>query len=365
MAIAYFWYANALRITRPEGRVISDKPAPLTREQMAWVFRSLAYHENYKGQDIYVPLQDGTFIEMKAGEVLPRGAPHRAPRPDRMLAVRPVSLAALHHPSTNYSSGRSVSYTTDAGNCCNPAHLARLLVTATPRSRSLIRRNDGRGVCLACDARRHRQENEVAHEGLALHLRSARRRSRHVGRRVASWPNRELPEMRRQDMTLGKQIEEYERPYNVVYGTFGEEPNLVPGAEGQDWPIWRARMMVVALLKAQIDKLPPNDPERGALNQIRDEFQVALTGEVVWGMVRKWRNKHGIQRFIGLVERGKDYKEAGRQPTTPVGRSPRSVFPDAPTAPRPKAAEPNEAKRIADRMAKAARKAVDGDTNHH
>jgi hypothetical protein len=166
-------------------------------------------------------------------------------------------------------------------------------------------------------------------------------------------------------MTLGNQIEEYERPYNVVYGTFGEEPNLVPGAEGQDWPIWRARMMVVALLKAQIDKLPPNDPERGALNQIRDEFQVALTGEVVWGMIRRWRNKHGIQRFIGLVERGKDYKEAGQQPATPVGRSPRSVFPDAPTAPRPKAAEQNEAKRIADRMAKAARKAVDGDTNHH
>jgi hypothetical protein len=71
MAIAYFWYASALRVTRPEGRVISDKPAPLTREQMAWVFRSLAYHEHYKGQDIYVPLQDGTAIEMKAGEVLP------------------------------------------------------------------------------------------------------------------------------------------------------------------------------------------------------------------------------------------------------------------------------------------------------
>jgi hypothetical protein len=71
MAIAYFWYANALRVTRPEGCVISNKPAPLTREQMAWVFRSLAYHENYKGQDIYVPLQDGTAIEMKKGEVLP------------------------------------------------------------------------------------------------------------------------------------------------------------------------------------------------------------------------------------------------------------------------------------------------------
>jgi hypothetical protein len=71
MAIAYFWYANALRMTHPDGRVISNKPAPLTRERMAWVFRSLAYHENYKGQGIHVPLQDGTFIEMREGEVLP------------------------------------------------------------------------------------------------------------------------------------------------------------------------------------------------------------------------------------------------------------------------------------------------------
>jgi hypothetical protein len=71
MAIAYFWYANAFRMTVPDGQVISDKPAPLSREQMAWVFRSLAYHPHYKGQRIHVPLQDGTTIEMKEGQVLP------------------------------------------------------------------------------------------------------------------------------------------------------------------------------------------------------------------------------------------------------------------------------------------------------
>lgn len=71
MAIAYFWYANACKMTHPHGQVISDKPAPLTREQMAWVFRSLAHHPDYKGQRIFVPLQDGTAITMQSGEVLP------------------------------------------------------------------------------------------------------------------------------------------------------------------------------------------------------------------------------------------------------------------------------------------------------
>jgi hypothetical protein len=71
MAIAYFWYANTCRMVHPDGQIISDKPAPLTREQVAWVFRSLAHHPYYKGQRVHVPLPDGTFIEMKEGEVLP------------------------------------------------------------------------------------------------------------------------------------------------------------------------------------------------------------------------------------------------------------------------------------------------------
>lgn len=160
----------------------------------------------------------------------------------------------------------------------------------------------------------------------------------------------------------GKQIEEYERPYNVVYGTFGDKPNVVPGAEGTDWPVWRARMMVVSLLKAQIDRLAPDDPERSALAAIQDEFQQAMTGEVMRGMIRQWRNKQGVRRFIGLVQRGRDYRDAGQyQP--PVRSSTRPPFPDTPFAPKPKAPEQSEAARIADRMAKAARKAVDDNSN--
>lgn len=71
MAIAYLWYATACKATKPDGKVISDKPAPLTREQVAWVFRSLSYHPDYRGQQIHLPLEDGTIIEMAKGQVLP------------------------------------------------------------------------------------------------------------------------------------------------------------------------------------------------------------------------------------------------------------------------------------------------------
>jgi hypothetical protein len=71
MAIGYFWYADALRITTPDGVVASTRPVPFPREDMAWVMRSLSRHENYKGQTITVPLQDGTTITMRKGEVLP------------------------------------------------------------------------------------------------------------------------------------------------------------------------------------------------------------------------------------------------------------------------------------------------------
>jgi hypothetical protein len=157
-----------------------------------------------------------------------------------------------------------------------------------------------------------------------------------------------------------RQIEEYERPYNVVYGTFGEKPSVVSGAEGPDWPVWRARRMVVALLTTQMNKLADGDPERDALAAIKEEFQQAMTGEVMWGMIRKWQNRHGVQRFIGLVQRGRDYKRAGQSPT-PVKPSIPRPFPDAPPVPRPKTTQESEAERIAARMAKAARRAVEGD----
>lgn len=171
-------------------------------------------------------------------------------------------------------------------------------------------------------------------------------------------------------MSLGQQIEEYEHPYHVVYGTVGEEPKLVPGKEGDNWPIWRARPMVVALLTAQINKLPDDDPEAVALLKIRQAFQEATTGEVVWGMVRSWRNKKGVKRFIGIIEKGRTVTDAGRSPKgfVPSKHHPKPSIDRnnhlrhgvghgtaKPVTPPPQ----SEAERIADRMAKSARAAVE------
>jgi hypothetical protein len=71
MAVAYFWYADALRATHPDGVVVSTRPAPLSREDMAWVLRSLSKHQNYQAQTVTVPLEDETTITMRKGEVLP------------------------------------------------------------------------------------------------------------------------------------------------------------------------------------------------------------------------------------------------------------------------------------------------------
>jgi hypothetical protein len=71
MAVAYFWYADALRLVEPNGVVASTQPAPLSREDMAWVMRSLTKHEHYQAQTVIVPLKDGTTITMRKGEVLP------------------------------------------------------------------------------------------------------------------------------------------------------------------------------------------------------------------------------------------------------------------------------------------------------
>jgi hypothetical protein len=158
-------------------------------------------------------------------------------------------------------------------------------------------------------------------------------------------------------VALGKQIEEYERPYRVVFGEDGGDANVIPGPEGPDFPIWRARRWLVAVIQAQVEKLPEGD-ERTALDNIQREFHAAQTGDLVLGMIRRWTNRKGQRRFIGVTPAGTDYRDAGKSPTA---ESPARYFPDAaPGQPKPKPAM-SEAERIADRMAKAARKAVEGE----
>lgn len=70
MLVAYEYYAQALQNAKPDGAVVSTKPAPLSREQMTEVFKKLAGHPNYQGQRIYTPLEDGTTIEMQNGQIV-------------------------------------------------------------------------------------------------------------------------------------------------------------------------------------------------------------------------------------------------------------------------------------------------------
>jgi hypothetical protein len=71
MAIGYFWYANALRLVADNGVLASTRPAPVSREDMAWVLRNLAKCEHYKGQYAVLLRCGSTTIEMRDGEVLP------------------------------------------------------------------------------------------------------------------------------------------------------------------------------------------------------------------------------------------------------------------------------------------------------
>lgn len=73
MAILYHYDAGCLAIVKEDGILAASRPAPLAREDVAWVMRHIARHPDYKGQSVIVPIEDGTTVKMKNGEVLPNG----------------------------------------------------------------------------------------------------------------------------------------------------------------------------------------------------------------------------------------------------------------------------------------------------
>jgi hypothetical protein len=179
------------------------------------------------------------------------------------------------------------------------------------------------------------------------------------------------------------QIEPYERPYNIVYGEDGGEQSTVNFEEGPDLPPYKARRMVTAIVFDNIQKLPEDDPEREELEKIRRTFHEASGGDLVFGKVMRWTNKKGKTRFIGIVEKGQDYTTAGqtrsqrdpnyKPPETPSARHYQTAAERMQDADReirsrgnrpvatPAQVRQSEAERIADKMAKASRQAVEGD----
>lgn len=171
------------------------------------------------------------------------------------------------------------------------------------------------------------------------------------------------------------QIKDFERPYNVVYGEYGVDEKIVPGPEGPDFPLWKARRMLTALLKSQEEKATDVD-EKETFFHIRRTFHMAAAGDLVFGKIARFKNKAGKGRFIGIVEKGQKHTEAGqsrqqRDPnyvppkrTTTFPHSARDVDMDRLNRRTPPPAMPrrqSEAERIADKMAKASRKAAEGD----
>lgn len=67
MAIRFFWVAQMLPMIHENGTVISDKPAPLTREELAYCEERIAKHPNYKHQTTIVFDEAGTEYRFKDG----------------------------------------------------------------------------------------------------------------------------------------------------------------------------------------------------------------------------------------------------------------------------------------------------------
>lgn len=73
-AVAYHYYAQMLGNPQIHNKTViaGTVPQPLSRELVAWVFRNVAKHPNYKGQRIIAPIEEGAaLVEMVNGEVLP------------------------------------------------------------------------------------------------------------------------------------------------------------------------------------------------------------------------------------------------------------------------------------------------------
>lgn len=69
MAILYFWDAQALRLTKESGLVASTQDAPLTSDQIQFVFDQLKEHRAYRKQTVRTTDNTGKVVVLKEGKV--------------------------------------------------------------------------------------------------------------------------------------------------------------------------------------------------------------------------------------------------------------------------------------------------------
>lgn len=69
MAVLYFHDLEALRITKPGGLLTTNRPAPLSEDQIRVVLDQLARHPNYEGQTVVVHDENMKPVTLKKGKL--------------------------------------------------------------------------------------------------------------------------------------------------------------------------------------------------------------------------------------------------------------------------------------------------------
>jgi hypothetical protein len=151
------------------------------------------------------------------------------------------------------------------------------------------------------------------------------------------------------------------RLFDVVFGNEGEDQTVVHTGE----PSYKARRLAMALLKTEQLKCEDGGHEQLAATfaTLFEMFRDAPGGDILFGYVKKWIGLDGRRKFLGVIETGTDYRDAGFKPSPadPNRRTGVTHFGPAQVARKPfeqKVKHVDPAAQIADKMARAASAAV-------
>lgn len=70
MAIAYYHWGKALRFAKADGVIHSNKPAPLSAEELCEVLTQVARHPDYTRQTIYTVARDLSAVTLSEGRII-------------------------------------------------------------------------------------------------------------------------------------------------------------------------------------------------------------------------------------------------------------------------------------------------------
>lgn len=102
------------------------------------------------------------------------------------------------------------------------------------------------------------------------------------------------------------------RTFDLVYGIDGQDQHVI----AVDLPMWDVRRKAVEVLRSEQAACEGKGLTdlAATFGEVADDYRTAEVGTLVFGHVRRWQGADGSQRFIGVVERGTDYRDAGFKP---------------------------------------------------